>query len=82
MAKILLECGSHSQAECEEMSRELEELGVPEVLKGTEFACSCPFGVHGGWGVVEAPDEKAALAGFGPANRAHLKAFAVEVVKF
>ena len=82
MAKILLECGLHSQADCEAMSRELEERGVPDVLKGTEFACSCPFGMHGGWGVVEAADEGAALAGFGPANRAHLKAYQVEVVQF
>lgn len=82
MAKILLECGPHTPAECEEMSRELESLGVPDVLKGTDFACSCPFGVHGGWGVIDAADEKAALAGFGPVNRAHLKAITVEIVNF
>jgi len=82
VAKILLECGPHSEEECEAMSRELEELGVPGVLKGTEFACACPYGVHGGWCVVEAPDAEAAIASFGPANRAHLKAYTVEIVKF
>jgi hypothetical protein len=79
---MILECGPHTDEECEAMSRELESLGVPDVLKGTDFACSCPFGVHGGWGIVDAPDEEAAVAGFGPVNRAHLKAHLVEIVKF
>jgi hypothetical protein len=82
MATIVIECGEHTDAECEAMSREIEELGVPNVLKGTDFACSCPFGKHGGWCVVEATDPQSALAEFGPVNQAHMKAYAVEMVRF
>jgi hypothetical protein len=82
MATVVIECGEHTDGECEAMSKEIEELGVPDVLKGRDFACSCPFGRHGGWCVVEATDAAAALAGFGPVNKSHMKAYPVEMVRF
>lgn len=82
MARYVLQCGEHTDAECEAMSEELEEHGVPEILKGREFFCSCPHGHHGGWAVVEAPSKEAVLSGLAPKFRKHAEAFEIETMQF
>lgn len=81
MAKFMLVC-EHEANDCEAISEEFEELGVPAIYRGVEASCSCPFGVHGGWAVVEAQSEEDALASLGPVNKSHTKAYQVEMVQF
>jgi hypothetical protein len=82
MAKYVLECGEHTDAECEAMSKELEEFGTPNVLKGREFFCSCPLGHHAGWAVVEASSRDAVLADLAPKFRAHVRVHEIETMQF
>ena len=39
MPRFVLECTEHTDQQCEEMSREMEQQGVAEVLKGREVFC-------------------------------------------
>ncbi len=81
MAQFVLQC-EHTAEECDEMNQEVETLGVPDILRGKEYFCACPFGVHAGWVVVEAASAEDALASMGPVTRAHHRAIQVEIVKF
>ncbi|MBI1885486.1 MAG: hypothetical protein HYS09_04115 [Chloroflexi bacterium] len=80
MAQYLLHCREHTDAECEEMNKEFESYDVPEGLKGRDFYCSCPHGVHGGWMVVEASSADAALPLMPPINRSFTKAIQVDTM--
>ena len=80
MAKFMLVC-EHEAKDCEAISQELNDLGVPAIYQGVEASCSCPFGVHGGWAIVDADGESDALASLGPINRSHTKAYQVELVQ-
>ena len=82
MPRFVLECTEHTDQQCEEMSREMEQQGVAEVLKGREFFCSCPHGYHAGWAVVEGQDAEAILATLPPIFRAHAKAHEIETMQF
>ncbi len=81
MAKYILECGEHADAECLAMTKELEEFGTPNVLKDRDFFCSCPFGHHAGWAVVEASSKDAVLSDLAPRFRAHARVHEIETVR-
>jgi hypothetical protein len=82
MATYVLECGEHTDAECEAMSKELEEYGTPNILKGRDFFCSCPFGHHAGWAIVEASSRDAVLSDLAPKFRAHVQVHEIETMQF
>jgi hypothetical protein len=82
MATYILECGAHTDEECAAMSKEMEEYGTPEILKGVDFFCSCPHGHHAGWAVVEARSKEAALSSLAPLFKSHAEAHEVEKVQF
>ncbi|HEY7268757.1 MAG TPA: hypothetical protein VH951_02910 [Dehalococcoidia bacterium] len=81
MATFMLTC-DHKAEECDAMSEEQERLGTPDVLKGREFFCSCPYGHHGGWARVEGDSGEAILSSLPPIFRSHAKAYEVEAVAF
>jgi len=82
MPQFVLECTEHTEAQCDEMSQEMEREGVAEVLKGREFLCSCPHGHHAGWAVVEGSDADSILATLPPIFRAHARAHQIESMQF
>jgi hypothetical protein len=75
--RFIVTC-DHKPEECEALSRELEESGVPEAIKGKEFLCSCPYGHHGGWTVVEGESATAILGSLPPLFRSHADVYEVE----
>ncbi|HLF09500.1 MAG TPA: hypothetical protein VI789_09190 [Dehalococcoidia bacterium] len=81
MSQFLLYC-EHTAEECEELGKEYEVYGVPGPVKGQDYYCSCPYGFHAGWVVVEAASAEHAMASLPPLNRAHTKAYQVETMRF
>ncbi len=80
MPQFILTC-EHAADECDAMTKEYEELGAPEIIRGKDFFCSCPHGFHGGWTVVEASNAEAVLAGLPPIFRSHANAYQVETLQ-
>ncbi len=80
MTQFVLTC-EHSGEECDALTKEYEDVGAPEIMKGRDFFCSCPHGFHGGWIVVESPSAEAALSGLPPILRSHSKAYQVETMQ-
>jgi hypothetical protein len=81
MSQYLLYC-EHTADECEALGQEYETLGAPELIRGKDYWCSCPYGFHAGWVTVEAESEDAALKALPPINRSHTKAYRVESMRF
>ena len=81
MAQYILTC-EHEASECEAIEREFQDLGTPEVMKGRDFFCSCPFGHHGGWVTLESESADAVLAALPPLLRSHAQVFEVATVVF
>jgi hypothetical protein len=81
MATYIITC-DHAPEECEPMDKEWQQLGVPEVIKGKPFYCSCPHGHHGGWVTVEGESAEAILNSLTPLFRSHAKVHQIETVVF
>jgi hypothetical protein len=80
MTKFIITC-EHTAEECEEIDREMQAVGVAEVMKGRDFFCSCPYGHHGGWVEVEGDSAEAIHASLPPVFRSHSRVFQVEAVR-
>ena len=81
MATFMLTC-EHPAEVCEALFQEQQQLGTPDVYKGRDFLCSCPFGEHNGWVVVEGETGEAILASLPPLFRSHAKARQIETMVF
>jgi hypothetical protein len=81
MAKFIITC-EHTEEECAEIDRELQSVGVAEVMKGRDFFCSCPYGHHGGWVEVEGETEEAIHSSLPPVFGSHANVYKVEAVRF
>jgi len=81
MARYIITC-EHEAEECEAIEREMQTEGVPPVIKGKEFFCSCPYGHHGGWVAVDGESGEAILASLPPIFRAHAKVHQIESMTF
>jgi hypothetical protein len=81
MAQFIITC-DHRAEECAEMEREMQEVGVAEVIKGHDFFCSCPYGHHAGWVAVEGESAEAILVSLPPVFRSHANVYEVEAVRF
>lgn len=81
MTRFIVTC-EHQAEECEPLEREMQTEGIPSVIKGKEFFCSCPHGHHGGWVAVDGDSEEAILASLPPIFRSHARAYQVESMMF
>jgi hypothetical protein len=81
VAKFIITC-EHTEAECAELDREMQAVGVADVIKGRDFFCSCPYGHHGGWVEVEGESAKAIQASLPPIFGSHAKVYEVEAIRF
>jgi len=81
MATYIITC-DHAAEECEALSKELEEVGAPEVIRGKDFFCSCPHGHHAGWVAVEGDSAESILASLPPVFRSHANAYQTETMVF
>ena len=81
MENFIITC-EHRAEECEEMDREMQDVGVAEVMKGKDFFCSCPYGHHGGWVAVEGESAEAILASLPPIFRSHATVHKIETIRF
>jgi hypothetical protein len=81
MANFMLIC-EHPAEDCEPISREQQDLGTPVAIKDRDFFCSCPYGVHNGWVVVEGDDSESILASLPPLFRSHAQVLQIETVRF
>jgi hypothetical protein len=81
MSKFIITC-EHTAEECAEMDREMQTVGVADVMKGKDFYCSCPYGYHGGWVTVEGESAEAIAAALPPVFGSHAKIHEVEAVGF
>ena len=81
MATYIITC-DHAAEDCEPMNEECERLGVPEVIKGKPFYCSCPYGHHAGWVAVEADNPESIMASLTPLFRSHARVHQIETALF
>lgn len=81
MATYILQ-NTHRPEECEALGQEAQENPAPISLKGTQFLCTCPGGLHGAVFAVEARSEAEALAIVGPKFRAGTRAYVGEIFEF
>lgn len=81
MSQFILTC-EHKAEECEELDREMQTVGIADVIKGRDFFCSCPYGYHGGWVAVEGSSGEEILASLPPVFRSHAKVYQIESVRF
>jgi hypothetical protein len=81
MATYMLIC-EHPAEDCERISKEQQDLGTPMVMKDRDFFCSCPYGVHNGWVVVEGDNSDSILTSLPPLLRSHAKVLEIEIVRF
>jgi cell division protein FtsX len=81
MSTFIITC-EHEAEECADLDREMQEIGVAEVIKGKDFFCACPYGYHGGWVAVEGSDAESILALLPPVFRSHAHVYQIEAVRF
>jgi len=81
MATFIISC-EHTETECRDLDREMQAVGVADVIKGRDFFCSCPFGHHGGWVAVEGESADAVRRSLPPVFGSHASIYEVEPVRF
>jgi hypothetical protein len=72
----------HTADECKDIEDELDKVGIAEAIKGYDFHCSCPYGHHGGWVVVEADTAEAVRVTFPPVFASHADVYQIETQPF
>jgi hypothetical protein len=80
MANIIV-INKHEPEECEAIFKAADEAmkeGLHPKLHGLMSYCSCPFGEHASWTVVDAPSAEEALTYLWPLEREHSRAVEVE----
>jgi hypothetical protein len=79
MAQTYLIVNNHEAEQCEAMEADMDRL--PEQLKGKEFFCTCPHGVHGYYLFVDAESSDQAIDVLPPSFRlGDTRAQALEVI--
>lgn len=69
----------HSLAECDSMEGVMENL--PPLVRGKDFYCTCPAGIHGYVMYLEGETAEEVMAGIPPEWRKGTRAIPVEVFK-
>lgn len=69
----------HSVEDCEPMEDVMERL--PPLVRGKDFYCTCPAGVHGYVMYLEGDTAEEVIAGLPPEWRKGTRAIPVEVFK-
>lgn len=67
MAYTYLIINTHQPEQCEAMEADMDR--IPDHLKGKDFYCTCPYGMHGYYLFVEAESSEEALNGLPPSLR-------------
>ena len=81
MASFLIH-NRHQAAECPVLYEEYEAMGgVPALLRGHEYFCTCPTGDHGAYVVVEGASADEVLAMLPPKYRAGTRVIAGQVLE-
>jgi hypothetical protein len=81
MTQFIITC-EHAAEDCEELDREMQAVGIADVMKGRDFFCSCPYGHHGGWVAGEGESAEAIQASLPPVFGSHARVYRVEVTQF
>jgi hypothetical protein len=81
MAKFMIIC-DHTAEDCEALDEELQRLGPPDVYRGKDFQCSCPYGHHAGWVAVEGESAESILAELPPVFGSHANVYQIETMVF
>jgi hypothetical protein len=70
----------HTPEQCSAMDAGMAH--IPDRMKGKDFLCSCPFGEHGFWMILEGESSEEVMnEGLPPELRPGTRAIAIEVMK-
>ena len=79
MAQRYIVINRHTPEECEPMDAGLDRL--PEHLKGQDFICTCPYGEHGYYMLLEGESSEDVIQGLPPEWRPGTRAVPIEIFK-
>lgn len=79
MAQPYIVLNKHAPEDCEPMDAGIEKIGPH--LKGRDFYCTCPFGEHAFYMILEGESSESVIAGLPPEWRPGTRAIPLEVFK-
>lgn len=79
MPQLYLVMNRHEPDHCEPMDSGINRIG--DHLKGKDFYCSCPFGEHGFYMLLEGESSEEVIQGLPPEWRPGTRAVALELFK-
>lgn len=79
MAQTYIVINKHSSEECEPMDAGIEKVG--DHLKGREFLCTCPFGEHAFYMILEGDSSDDVINGLPPEWRPGTRAIGLETFR-
>ena len=80
MAQTYLIINTHAPDQCEPMEADMDRL--PDELKGKDFYCTCPHGIHGYYLFVDAESSDKAIEHLPPSLRlGDTRAQAIELIR-